>query len=181
MKRPGMDAGDGWEGFPRLVLAWAGMGKTSLAAKDDRFVDLENDDYFLSFPAWMGAEERKGDRRGRLNPLWPANFAEAVCAARDTGRVVMSGTRREVMAVLDALGVPYCLVLPDESLKQCYVDRYLSRGNSRAWVEDYMADWDARYREFRDRESLGIPVAWVDRPAYLLDMAEEIIELSRRK
>lgn len=74
---------------------------------------------------------------------WPENYINPACdkANRNTQYLLMS-THSDVRRGLDKQGFRYLVVIPEYNAKQAYLDRFIKRGSSEAFVGLMRSNWD---------------------------------------
>ena len=128
-----------------IIAAYAGCGKTTFAEKTWNSVDLVCVPYKYLVTDDIEekeAEEGKACYGYDLNPTWPGNYISAVLMAYHRYQYVVIPTVLPVLEELRRLRIPYILCYPERSLKEEYRTRYRIRGNSDAFEEVFVGNWD---------------------------------------
>ena len=144
-----------------LVLAFAGTGKTTLAAKrpDDVF-DMQIGSYKFLHPLdslnAAESEHAKG-APSEVQPEWPWNYIEALYAEmkRDRYRYILTPTITWAAfaferGLAEMPSTPYTLVYPSLECKDEYQERYIRRGNSDRFLDIFVngGQWEGWISDF---------------------------------
>lgn len=118
----------------KIISAFPGIGKTTLVQTNKNCIDLESSDYkWLDIDKTLPIEERKGTAK-TINPDFPANYIKKIYELTSMGFNVLISSHKEVREALQAQGIKYTIVLPSLDMKEEMINRYLSRGNQKNFV-----------------------------------------------
>lgn len=158
----------------RIVIAGFGcIGKTELAKKDNRFIDLESSKYkyiqsdeLLSIPV----EKRKGRKDRILNKDFPQNYFNAIMESLQNKNVLIS-VNYDIIELLKKNNIEYVIVYPEAEMLDEIIERCENRGNIKEFIDGVK---DAYYRLLpKDSDK----VYWLKSGEYLSDIIEEIINM----
>lgn len=156
----------------KIVIAGFGcIGKTELAKKDNRFIDLESSKYkyiqnneLLSIPE----EKRKGRKDRILNKDFPKNYFNAIMESLQNKNVLIS-VNYEIIELLEKNNIEYVIVYPEAEMLDEIIERCENRGNIKEFIDGVR---DAYYRLLpKDSDK----VYWLKSGEYLNDIIEKII------
>lgn len=157
-----------------MVIAGFGcIGKTELAKKDNRFIDLESSKYkyvqsdeLLPIPE----EKRKGRKDRIINKDFPKNYFNAIMESLQNKNVLIS-VNYEIIELLEKNNIEYVIVYPEAEMLDEIIERCENRGNIKEFIDGVK---DAYYRllpNYSDK------VYWLKSGEYLSDIIEEIIDM----
>jgi len=129
----------------RIVSAFAGVGKTTLAAKHpSAFNDLTLGAYKYVIESEVSAdsERAKACPDTEMNLDWPNNYIAAIKEVLKSEKTILIPSDRLVLMLLQFEEVPYYLCYPQRKLKEEYQKRYIARGNSDHFLEVFIGGWD---------------------------------------
>ena len=96
-----------------IISGFAGIGKTTLAAKEpEHCVDLESSNFKWLIPEEqlkMSVEERKGLPKEQ-NPEWPENYISEMTRQNKEGKMVFISMDPQVRAILQERGLTFYLL-----------------------------------------------------------------------
>lgn len=121
-----------------IICGFAGIGKTTLASKYKKVIDLESSSYkwvYLSDVDNLDHEQRKGLQDRVVNPSWPSNYIIDIIGKCNNGGIVLTSLDKDVREALDEWGCRYYVAYPDVSCKSDYIDRYKQRGNNENFIK----------------------------------------------
>ena len=120
----------------KLVLAYAGTGKSYLANKYENVVDLDSGDY-----KWIGKRKDIPYYERPLNPEFPQNYLNAIFdLLKTTDKIILISSHRT--DIMEAIGVANpLLVYPQRDLLDEYTKRWRERGNSEEFIKTRVAEF----------------------------------------
>jgi len=130
-----------------LVMAWNGAGKTELEKRYTNNKNIRSIEYKYIYDKERPPEIQKCIKDRAVNPEWPKNFLDAVKANLGKTIVVISfDVRLSELYQMDDFketirGSRIIVVCPHEDNFDEYERRYLSRGNSKEFIEDRRKDF----------------------------------------
>ena len=114
-----------------IISGFPGIGKSSMFAK-------------------YGAEKvSDSDSSNFPKEQFPTNYLNHIKRMTQDREFVLVSSHAEVRAGLVECGMEFTLVYPDQSLKDEYVQRYISRGSPEAFVQLMSDNWDKFLEECR--------------------------------
>ncbi len=154
----------------KVIAAYPGLGKTTLAKNNSKILDLDPGRY-----KYLGMENlsdkelelRKGDYTRKSNPNYPNNFIEAVIDSINKFELVLIHPHFELLYKLKERGVNLTIVYPTKDFFTTQlVKRYKERGNSDAFIA-------SSYKKYvRDMpNNKEFEVVWL-RDGYLSDIVK---------
>lgn len=155
----------------RVICAWGGTGKTSLAKTDKRFIDLKNSDYQWIYEDDIKDPELRKGAKHKPNPDFPENYIEAIKTAILQGKYVLCGTRPDVLDTLRQHGIDFIILHPSLDEKSAYQKRYMARGNTAKWAHDCVNTWNARFVELHQK---GYETLQMRKDSYISDYMDEM-------
>lgn len=114
----------------RLVSGFPGVGKSWLSLQSDRFIDFDSTQW--------------SDK---------SIYAQVASRARDcdvTESCWLISSHEEVRRELQALGVDYLFVAPEEGCKEEYLERYRKRGNTEDFIDFLDSNWSYFVKPLRN-------------------------------
>ena len=128
----------------RIIAAYAGMGKTTLAAKyPDTMIDFVcmPYKYFLT-PDGDSSEAGKANPFNEMRKDWPHNYIEAIKSALRKEKILLIPSDLRVLELLRRESISYILCYPQRSAKEVYRQRFIDRGNTEDFLEVFINGWD---------------------------------------
>ena len=133
----------------KIISGFAGIGKTTAAKKNPRFLDLESSKFKWIVPEGLeqlSSEEQKGLSLRNMNPEWPRNYLGKILVSMektDDFDFIFISPSQEILDTLELLDVDFTLVFPSLDSKEEMLDRYRNRNNS----EEFINKIDTKYEE----------------------------------
>jgi len=120
----------------KLVLAYAGTGKSYLASKYENVIDLDSGDF-----KWLGKRKDIPYYERPQNPEFPQNYLSAVFNLLETTDkiILVSSHRQDIMEAISVLSPLF--VYPQRDLLDEYVERWQKRGNSKEFIQARIAEF----------------------------------------
>lgn len=148
-----------------IIASYAGVGKTYFSENTEnaieipsmpfRWILLKNTD-----KSAKELEKEKGAFYHLANPLFPMNYVFEILKAERSYKYVIIPTVEWVLEVLQEKYDRNCvLVYPEESLKEEYRQRYITRGNSDSFMSLFIDGWEERLEGLRANKGVHIPLA----------------------
>lgn len=116
-----------------IISGFPGVGKSSLVAKNPDALDSDSSMYTW----YVGLDGEK-----IRNPLFPENYIEHIKQNIGKVPVILVSTHRDVRNALLENEIPFTLVYPNRSLKDEYVERYISRESPEPLINAIKDNWD---------------------------------------
>lgn len=82
---------------------------------------------------------KKTDRR---NPEFPNNYIEHIKNKMNTEDIIFISSHKQVRDALKEFNIPYTLVIPRRELKDEWIERFRSRGNTKEFIDNVIQNWD---------------------------------------
>lgn len=130
----------------------SGTGKTYLADKDNRFVDLDREKYeckYLHLKKNLSNVEieQLKDKVLVKNPEFPENFVKRIFQLLKNGKTLLVVPEPLIMDILKRYNLKYVLIYPSKDCKNEYKERLLKRGNSEEFIGWYDMFFDKYYNQ----------------------------------
>ena len=125
-----------------IYSGFAGIGKTHASKHKENILDLESSQF-----QWVNAndgksiEESKGSYKEK-NKDWPSNYINRIKTEEQLGYTILISAQPRVLSLLKGNGLKFVTVTPNKGDKVVYLTRYMSRGNSIAFVQSMQANFD---------------------------------------
>ena len=130
-----------------IISGFAGIGKSTLASKNPRILDLESSKYkWLSEGLeLLDSEERKGLISRKMNPEWPNNYLKEIFLNQHNKEIdfIFISPTEEILVELETAGIDFIIAYPSLAAKQEMLQRYRNRNNS----EDFIQKMDSMYEK----------------------------------
>lgn len=98
-----------------IIFGYPGIGKTSIARSDYRFIDLDSSDPFIR---WRWSMKRKD---------WVTDYCNVALMLSRQGYYVLVSTHPEIIRHLMGHNEDYCFVYPDASISEEWTKRLRAR------------------------------------------------------
>jgi len=136
----------------KLVLAYAGTGKSYLADKYENVIDLDSGDF-----KWIGKRKDIPYCERPQNPEFPTNYLNAISdLLKTTDKIILiSSHRLDIMEVV-SMAKPL-LVYPQRDLLDEYIKRWRDRGSSEEFIKTRIAEFNTildRVESFKNLEKI---------------------------
>ena len=82
---------------------------------------------------------KKTDKR---NPEFPNNYIKHIKNKMLTEDIIFISSHKQVREALKQLDIPYTLVIPKRELKDEWIERFRSRGNTEEFINNVIKNWD---------------------------------------
>lgn len=102
-----------------IICGFAGIGKSTMCKKHAGWIDLESTPFNKDFDKYIQIAQHM-DKQGYN---------------------VMLSCHAQLRQKLHQLNIEYVLVMPQSNLKNEYIERYKTRGNSEAFIENLNQCW----------------------------------------
>lgn len=107
-----------------IVVGYQGIGKSSLAGKDGRFIDLESSCFYIN---------------GMRDNQWYIPYCEIAISLSKQGFIVFTSSHEQVRSVFRSCFEHVVVCYPSESLRVGWIDRLEQRYTQTHSVKDYRA------------------------------------------
>lgn len=127
-----------------IICGFPGVGKSSASKINEDVADIESSEF--RWPVeWKNVDELDQMKHERkLNQNWVRDYVDHIeaMASQYGYNYCLISCHKEVREELNARNIPYMIVVPDRSLKDEYLVRYLIRGDSFAFIDCINKHWD---------------------------------------
>ena len=147
----------------RIIAAFAGVGKTHFCnlypnALDFVVMPFKYENYVQVATCCAEGDSVKAHPALELRCDWRKFYYQAL---KDTyyrypDEILVIPTDRNIMYRLERDAIPYAVVYPNRGLKEEYRARYLTRGNSEAFLDVFIGGWDMWMDLVRDNNGTHI-------------------------
>ena len=114
-----------------VISGFPGIGKSHLFKNDSGLKVSDSDSSNFSW-----------ESEGVRHPDWPGNYMDHIKSLIGKMDVILVSSHDVVRDAMQEAGIEYCLVFPDKSIKDEYIDRYVQRGNNEKFVELLGQNWE---------------------------------------
>jgi hypothetical protein len=130
-----------------IISGFAGIGKSTLAAKNPRILDLESSKYKWLTEGFetLNSEERKGLTARHMNPEWPENYLKEILLNQHNKDIdfIFISPSEEALNELEIAGIDFIIAHPSLEAKNEMLQRYRDRNNS----EEFIHKMDTMYEK----------------------------------
>lgn len=136
-----------------VIVCGPATGKTYLAEKDDRFIDVDEMKSDYKYGLYNASREEK--ERGKLNRGEIINkdsskyAIELLKNAIDNNKIALLSYNQKIIEFIIKNKIPYCLVYADKELANEYAERMKKRGNNSKFIEQ-MTNEKSWYQFYND-------------------------------
>ena len=123
-----------------IYSGFAGIGKTYVAKHAEGVVDLESSQFQWAAANRKSIEENKGSYKEK-NQEWPSNYINQIRSEERMGYTVLISAQPEILSLLHKEGLRFITVTPNKADQKAYLQRYMKRGNSIAFVQAMQANF----------------------------------------
>jgi len=141
----------------KVVSAFPGCGKTHLVNHPNGRIILDSDSSNFS---WLVPNKTR-------HPDWPDNYIAHIKVSKHADLILVS-THKEVRDALRQAGLHYTLVYPSLKMKDEFIGRYKSRGNTSAFVDLLTKNYESWISELMS--SVGCDHVILQPSQYLSDV-----------
>ena len=132
------------------VIATPGCGKSYLADKDDRFVDVDEVRLRSKYVVPEGVtreelERTKGERTWPRIKDYRGAFAEKLDEYLAEGKILIAAPHPESFDYFDSRGIKYCFVYPKGDIREEMRQRFELRNNPAAFIKENDDAFDDYY------------------------------------
>lgn len=165
---------------PKVICAFAGLGKTTLGKKYKNVCDLQSSAYKYDYTNIdeKDYEKMKHNQTRKRRKDWPMNYLLALKQATENYDLILVPANLDVRELLFANKVDFLFVLPSYNYRDILLERYKKRGNSPTMIENAMKDFDEWSRNQKD---YPYPIVVLDKNKNLEDLMIELGYLNRNK
>jgi hypothetical protein len=127
-----------------IIAAYAGTGKTTLAAKNpDRVADFVCMPYkYYLAPNEDSGEAGKGNPNNVIQEDWPYNYTKAIMSASSKKSILLIPSEIRVLELLIQEDTHFTLCYPRRDAKDIYRQRFIARGNTKEFISIFIDGWD---------------------------------------
>lgn len=157
----------------QAYLVYPGLGKTTLAKKNDLISDIETKIFKdASLKQYIGTKDYpnyRGASVNEINPEWPNNLYQYAQNEIKNGCILVSVPKKDSYDMLNVLNIQdYAFIMPDnQRLVQLRQD-YINRGDDEAYIKRNLTD---RYNAvLKDAHDQGKEVIFIKKGEYLTDI-----------
>lgn len=131
-----------------IIAGFSGVGKTTFANTHQNVIDLHVMPYKYTNLNEVNKnyndESIKAAPELILNPDWRYNYYDKLISLykSEPNKIIVIPTDIQIMNWLECDEIPFTLVFPSYDLKEEYRNRYLERGNTEAFIDIFINNWD---------------------------------------
>lgn len=139
------------------VIATPGCGKSYLADRDDRFVDVDEvrlrSKYIVPEDVTREELERtKGERSWQRVKNYKGILAEKLDEYVAQGKILIAAPHPESFDYLDSRGIKYCFVYPKGDTREALKRRFELRNNPESFIRENDEAFDDFYKSNRENK-----------------------------
>lgn len=138
-----------------IICGFPGVGKSYAAKMSNDIADVESSAFH--YPTdWENINEPE-KMRNLEDPEWVKKYVDHIVdmASHYGYPYILVSSHREVREELTARFIPHVVVVPDKSLKDEYLGRYLKRGSDAEFIINMFEGWD-EYLDDIEKCSLAV-------------------------
>ena len=126
-----------------VISAFPCCGKTTATNSLKDFYDFSDSD--SSIFSWV--DKKKGLR----HPDFPSNYIEHIKSLIGQKDIIFVSTHKNVRQALEKANIPYCLVYPQNTLKNkaIWEERMKSRNNDQSFINFILNNWDEMIEDMK--------------------------------
>lgn len=138
-----------------VISAFPACGKSYYFNKHSKYAEnatgtlkiLDSDSSQFS---WIYDEN--GNKTTERNPEFPKNYIDHIKDHLDSEDIIFVSTHESVRQGLCDAGIEFVLLYPENTgtNKELWKSRMIQRGNTEAFIEDQMKNWDDRLADLED-------------------------------
>ena len=157
---------------PKVICAFAGLGKTTVSKKYKNIYDLQSSPYRYDYTNIdkKDYEKMKLDDSRIPDPNWPNNYLCALKELMEKYDLVLVPSNPDVRELLVNNKIDFLFVLPSYNYRDILFERYKRRGNNITMINSAMNDFDTYSRNQNDYE---YPITILDENQSLEDLLIE--------
>lgn len=154
---------------PRVISAFAGLGKTTIGNKYNNICDLQSSlyRYDYSYIEEKDYEKMKYNKSRIKNTNWPNNYLCAIKKAMKKYDLVLVPSNLDVRELLYKNKIEFLFILPAYDYRETLLERYKNRGNTPVMINNVMNDFNSLSRNQND---YNYPIIIINKDQYLEDL-----------
>ncbi|MCI8939129.1 MAG: hypothetical protein HFH11_03130 [Dorea sp.] len=131
-----------------IIAGFSGVGKTTFAKTHQNVIDLHIMPYKYTNLNEVNNnyndESIKAAPELILNPDWRYDYYDKLISLykSEPNKIIVIPTDIQIMNWLAYEEITFTLVFPSYDLKEEYRNKYLERGNTEAFIDIFINDWD---------------------------------------
>ncbi|MCI9614746.1 MAG: hypothetical protein HFG93_06245 [Dorea sp.] len=131
-----------------IIAGFSGVGKTTFAKTHQNVIDLHIMPYKYTNLNEVNNnyndESIKAAPELILNPDWRYDYYDKLISLykSEPNKIIVIPTDIQIMNWLAYEEITFTLVFPSYDLKEEYRNKYLKRGNTEAFIDIFINDWD---------------------------------------
>ena len=139
-----------------IIAAFAGTGKTYFASLyPQKVIDFICMPYKYHLDQNVIFDESsKANFNNTLNFDWPFNYVSAIKEQMQSNKILLIPSELFVLELLRNENIPYTLCYPQRDAKECYLKRYIDRGNNEDFINIFIGRWD-NFMDALENDSYG--------------------------
>ena len=122
-----------------IIVGYQGIGKSTLAAKDDKFISLESSSFYIN---------------GKRSKDWYIPYCEIAFDLSKQGFIVFTSSHKVVRGIFRNSFDHMALCYPNESLHDQWINKLQKRYDFTGLDEDYRALQNVKFKFYEDINDL---------------------------
>lgn len=146
-----------------LILGFPGTGKTTFAEKQTELKVLDLDSSTIRW-----------NEDGSKNENFVSEYVDRLEKSVDDYDIVFGSTHKEVVEELNNRGVDHTIIVPLVGSKEEYMDRYINRGSSDAFIDHMHENYEKYINDIMESDSTLFVINHGENIEYALTLLEMI-------
>jgi len=129
----------------KIISGFPGIGKTYCYKQKSNLLISDSDSSKFS---WI--------KKGIRHPDFPQNYIDHILEIYDRYNLILVSSHKNVREALVKNSMKFILVFPERNLKQEYIERFIGRENTEAFVDMLDKNWDSFMNEMENQKGCEI-------------------------
>ena len=158
---------------PKVISAFAGLGKTTIGNKYNNICDLQSSPYRYDYSCFeeKDYEKMKFNKSRIKNTDWPSNYLCALKKAMKKYDLVLVPANLDVRELLHKNKIEFLFILPAYDYWETLSERYKNRGNTPVMINNVMNDFNSWSR---NQDDYNYPIIILNKDQYLEDLLKDL-------
>lgn len=125
---------------PKVICAFAGLGKTYLSKKHSNVIDHDISKYKYISSNYTNWEALKATEGRIKNEAYPNNWLTKLNELLQTDNIILVPADLEIRNILLSEKIEFIFIIPSLDSKHNLVERYIKRGNNENFIKRAVSD-----------------------------------------